>query len=358
MGCLILPELLRVRLAGPVVLDCSWLGPGSCGGTPACNGATIRSVDRRRTAIRCGGQPFAGNGGVVRTVLLGGVVRRTTCASAVSTTSCGWSVSFAAQSRKLERKPCGTAAMSSFLSNSDRKVSLTRLPQRFGNTSGLSGASGVGLTRAVADKSRNIAPLVRRVCAFRPSGTDMAPPCGSAPYSHPTRTARVKNIQKQLMFQTRIEPISGSSTTRKAIRGCRSPRTCSWCSAWRSASGPTTSCGRKGRAVLRAGGGVAEHVAGGPRAEAIGVRATGRARVLAVRPGRGASARPSARRAVDAVGLRASTGGDGAGRDADAAQRDAGAGVAGGAGARDALPGPGDRRRPAQPRRGSRGPSA
>ena len=44
----------------------------------------------------------------------------------------------AAQSRKLDRKPCGTAAMPKFPSRSDRHVPLTGLPQRFGNTSGSS----------------------------------------------------------------------------------------------------------------------------------------------------------------------------------------------------------------------------
>ena len=46
------------------------------------------------------------------------------------------------------------------------------------------------------------------------------------------------------------------------------------------------------------------------------------------------------------------------GRDADAVQRDAGSGAAGGPGAGDALPGPRNRRRSAQSRRGSRGPPA
>ena len=41
----------------------------------------------------------------------------------------------AAQSRNDERTPCGTAAMSRFLSSSDRNVPLTGLPRRFGNTS-------------------------------------------------------------------------------------------------------------------------------------------------------------------------------------------------------------------------------
>ena len=73
-------------------------------------------------------------------------------------------------------------------------------------------------------------------------------------------------------------------------------------------------------------------------------------------PGGRSPAGAARRRTPDGVGLRPSTGVDGARRHVDAGQRDAGAGAAGGAGARTALPRPGDGRRPAQPRRGSRGP--
>ena len=65
----------------------------------------------------------------------------------------------------------------------------------------------------------------------------------------------------------------------------------------------------------------------------------GRARVLAVRSDRRAPAVPPAGGTTDALGLRPSTGGDSDRRHADAAQRDARPGVAGGAGARVALPG-------------------
>ena len=59
---------------------------------------------------------------------------RTTWASAASTTSRGWSVSSTAQGRKLERKPCGTAAIRCFLSSRLIRSPPSDLPRSVTNT--------------------------------------------------------------------------------------------------------------------------------------------------------------------------------------------------------------------------------
>ena len=59
----------------------------------------------------------------------------TTCARAASMTSRGWFVRSEAQSQKLDRKPCGMAAMPCSLTSFESVMSESAFPRRLGNTS-------------------------------------------------------------------------------------------------------------------------------------------------------------------------------------------------------------------------------
>jgi len=65
---------------------------------------------------------------------------RTACASAASMTACGASVHSAAQSRKLERNPCGTAGIPNSLKRALRGVGCSCTPLADGNTNSDRGA--------------------------------------------------------------------------------------------------------------------------------------------------------------------------------------------------------------------------
>ena len=105
-------------------------------------------------------------------------------ASAAATTSRGWSVSSAAQSRKDDRKPCGTAAIRCFMSSRRIRFPSTGIPRSFRNTirhvwswplnttcpassawAARAGSTGAGSTGHSAKRTSASARSARRKCS-------------------------------------------------------------------------------------------------------------------------------------------------------------------------------------------------